>query len=153
MTDNDKKKIAEILARHGAVLSYLFGSAARGTMGPHSDIDVAVFFDNSLTSDEQEKLKESIRDEIVNNFKVPFADVINLNKQTNPVLRYDAVLEGEAIFVKDIALKAQLARAVLREFENTRHLRETSYRILHEQIKSGQFGRAPATNKKYVAIK
>lgn len=151
MNEMDKNKIAEIMARHSAVLGYLFGSAARGAMGPHSDIDVAVLFDEKINIDEQSKNREMIRDEITSNFKVEYADVINLNQQTNPVLRYDAVLEGEAILVKDTSIKARLARAVLREFEDTRHLRETSYRILREQIKSGQFGRAFINRQKYVA--
>lgn len=136
---------------HGAVLGYLFGSAARGAMGPRSDIDVAVLFDEKINIEEQSKNREMIRDKIISNFKVEYADVINLNQQTNPVLRYDAVLEGEAILVKDLSIKARLARAVLREFEDTRHLRETSYRILREQIKSGQFGRASIYSQKYVA--
>ena len=151
MNEADKNKIAEIMARHGAILGYLFGSAARGTMCPHSDIDVAVFFDESISVDKQSKNREEIRDAIAGAFNVESVDVINLNQQTNPVLRYDAVLEGEAILVKDLSAKACLVRAVLREFENTRHLRETSYRILREQIKSGQFGRAPIHRQKYVA--
>lgn len=151
MDKADKNKIAEIMARHGAVLGYLFGSAARGTMSSYSDIDVAVLFDEKINTVEQSKNREMIRDEITNNFKIEYADVINLNQQTNPVLRYDAVLEGEAILVKDLSIKARLARAVLRGFENTRHLRETSYHILREQIKSGQFGRVSIHRQEHVA--
>ena len=151
MVDIDKNKIAEIMACHGAILGYLFGSVARGTMGSHSDIDVAVLFDESVGVDKQSKNKEEIRDEIASIFNVENVDVINLNQQTNPVVRYDAVLEGEVILVKDLSIKARLARAVLREFEDTKYLRETSYRILREQIKSGQFGRAPIHRQKYVA--
>lgn len=151
MNEENKNKIAEIMARYGVILGYLFGSAVRGMMGPHSDIDVAVLFNESIDTDEQSKNREEIRDEISNAFNVESVDVINLNQQTNPVLRYDAVLEGKAILVKDLSIKARLARAVLREFEDTRYLRETSYRILREQIKSGQFGRAPIYHQKYVA--
>ena len=60
MNEADKNKIAEIMARHGAILGYLFGSAARGTMCPHSDIDVAVFFDESISVDKQSKNREEI---------------------------------------------------------------------------------------------
>lgn len=151
MTEADKKKIAEIMEKHGVIVGYLFGSAARGTMGPLSDIDVAVLFDEFASSKKQESITEDIRDAIANLFDKEKVDVINLNQQTNPVLRYEAVLEGEAIFVKDISIKARLARAVLREYEDTRYLRETSYRILREQIKSGEFGRASIDSKFYVA--
>lgn len=94
--------------------------------------------------------KEKIRDAIADTFNKDKVDVINLNQQTNPVLRYDAVLMGEAILVKDPSIMAQLSCVVLHDYEDTRYLRETSYRILHNQIRSGEFGRAPASFKKYV---
>lgn len=152
MTEKDKRNIADILEKHGVIVGYLFGSAARGTMGPHSDIDVAVLFDDKKVPEEKQMdEKFEISYEIAKVFSVKDADVINLNQQTNPVLRYDAVLLGEVILVKNSSIKNQLARAVLREYEDTRYLRETSYRILREQIKSGEFGRAPVNSKKYVA--
>ena len=150
MTEADKKKIAEIMEKHGVIVGYLFGSAARGKMGPLSDIDVAVLFDEFLNIENQESLLEDIRSAVAHSFGKEKVDVINLNQETNPVLRYEAVLEGEVVFVRDISIKARLARAVLREYEDTRYLRETSYRILREQIKSGEFGRARVDLKEYV---
>lgn len=145
------EKLKPIFERHGVTLAYLFGSAARGTMGPHSDIDVGVVFDENIVPfQKQFSEKLAIASEMEREFEIENADVINLNQQRNPVLRYEVVLEGRTIFVKDPGAKAQLTRAVLREYENTRYLRETSYRILREQIKSGEFGRAPLHHKKYV---
>lgn len=37
--------------RSGVVRMALFGSAARGSAGPHSDVDVLVSFDGPATSD------------------------------------------------------------------------------------------------------
>ena len=142
------------MKRHGVVVGYLFGSAARGTMGPHSDIDVAVYFDEAkIPEKKQFTEKLTISSEIASACQVKDVDVIILNNATNPVLLYESVLSGEPILVKDSELKARLARFALHQHEDTRYLRETSYRILHEQIKSGQFGRAPNTNKKYVPAK
>jgi len=140
------------MENHGVIVGYLFGSVMRGTMGPRSDIDVAVFFDNTqIPETEQFKETLALSADIAQAFSVENVDVINLNSQTNPVLRYEAVVNGEAIFVKDPSVKTQLARAILREYENTRYLRETSYRILREQIKSGLFGRAPVKSQSYVS--
>lgn len=139
------------MEKHGVIVGYLFGSAGRGKMGPLSDIDVAILFDEFLGKEKQESITEDIRDAVADSFNKEKVDVINLNQETNPVLRYEAVLEGEVIFVKDVSIKARLARAVLREYEDTRYLRETSYRILREQIKSGEFGRASIHSKRYVA--
>lgn len=148
----DTNKIAEILERHGVVVGYLFGSAVRGNMGLHSDIDVAVLFDEKkIPAEKQFDEKLAISSDIMRVFGVRDADVINLRETTNPVLRHEAVLQGEAILVKDREAKARLARTVLREFEDTRYLRETAYKILREQARSGEFGHAPATLKKYVS--
>lgn len=145
------KSIEPIFERHGVVLAYLFGSQAHGKTGPHSDIDVGVVFDkNIIPLQKQFSEKLAIALEIEKEFEIENADVINLNQQTNPVLRYEVVLEGKVIFMKDPEIKTQLARAVLREYENTRYLRETSYRLLREQIKSGEFGRASVNFKRYV---
>ncbi|RLC56366.1 MAG: hypothetical protein DRI80_16390, partial [Chloroflexota bacterium] len=35
-------QLHDLLARHGVVLAYLFGSQAEGTAGPLSDVDIAV---------------------------------------------------------------------------------------------------------------
>ncbi|TSC83860.1 MAG: DNA polymerase beta domain-containing protein [Parcubacteria group bacterium Gr01-1014_17] len=152
MNEMDKKKIADIMEKHDIIVGYLFGSAARGQMGYNSDIDVAVLFDeNKVPREKQYDKKLAISHEIAQGFSVRDADVINLNETTNPVLRYEAVLEGEVIFVKDSTARARLACAVLHEYEDTRYLRETSYRILREQIKSGAFGRVPIRSQTYVA--
>lgn len=152
MVEADKKKIAAIMEKHDVAVGYLFGSAARGTMVKHSDIDVAVLFDEKKTPEEKQFDKKlTISHEIAREFSVKNADVINLNQQTNPVLRYEAVLLGEAILIKNAAAQAQLIRAVFREYEDTRYLRETSYRILREQIKSGTFGRVLMHPQTYVA--
>lgn len=150
MTEADKKKIAEIMEKHGVIVGYLFGSAVRGTIGPHSDIDVAVLFDSSMSRETQDEEVENIRSEIRSAYHKEQVDVINLNQETNPVLLHGAVLDGQAILVKDASLRARLSCRVLHEYEDTRYLRETSYRILREQIKLGTFGRGPVHPARYV---
>ncbi len=140
MTEVDKKKLAAIMEKHGVIVGYLFGSAARGKMGPHSDIDVAVLFDESLNRETQDKAKEYIRRGIESSSGKEKVDVIILNQETNPVLLHGAVLHGQVILVKNTSLQARLSRRVLHEYEDTRYLRETSYRILRRKIKEGTFG-------------
>ena len=116
MKEMEKRKIADIMERHDILVGYLFGSAARGKMGPHSDIDVAVLFDEKKVPEiKQFDEKLAIASEITDAFSVKDADVINLNQQTNPVLRYDAVILGEVIFVRNSSVKNHLLLAVFRE--------------------------------------
>lgn len=147
----DKEKIAEIMEKHGAIVGYIFGSAARGTVEPHSDIDVAVLFDEKkVPKENQFDEKVSISEETASACNVHNADVINLNQIIDPVIRFEAVLKGKAILIKDFSANARLVRGILREYEDTRHMRETSYRILREQAKSGAFGRVLVRPSKYV---
>ena len=135
MLETDKKKIAAIMEKHGVIVGYIFGSAVRGQMGPHSDIDTAVLFDRGLSDKEQFDKKLSISHEITHEFSVRDADVINLSQTTNPVLRYEAVLEGEPVFVKTAAARVRLLHSIMLEYEDNLHLRETMYRILRDHLK------------------
>ncbi len=140
------------MEKHGVLVGYVFGSAARGTMGPHSDIDVAVLFDEHIIPKEKQfDEKLAISSDITRVFPVKDADVVVLNRQHNPVLLYESVLDGEAIFSKDRQAQFRLSEYALRQYEDTRRLRETAYRILRAQAKSGEFGRAAVHPKNYVA--
>ena len=51
----DPDKIRTVLEAHPVRLGVLFGSQARGTSDSHSDVDVAVAFDASLSDDQRSR--------------------------------------------------------------------------------------------------
>lgn len=140
MNETDKKKIAEIMARYGAVLGYLFGSAARGAMGPRSDIDVAVIFDVKIPMEEHFNRKLKISNEISNEFKVRDADVIDLQVVSDPLIKYNGVFSGELVLVKDNVIRFSVEKAIVDEYEDTRMLRRIASEALHEQLANNTFG-------------
>ncbi len=135
------EKLKPIFERHGVVLAYLFGSQARGTVGPLSDVDIAVVFDQSLSRDEYFDRELKLSGDISRALDTAHVDVVDVGARNNPALRYEAVLGGKLIYSISPPLKTALERVSLREYEDTKFLRETSYRILVEQIKTGAFGR------------
>lgn len=137
MTEADKKKVAEIMEKHGVVVGYLFGSAVRGTMGPHSDIDTAVLFDEEMTEQKEYDRKVTLSLEIANNLHVPDADVINLKTARGPLIKYQAIFSGEVILEKDKDKRLALERQIVREYEDTRMLRKIRDDILREELKDG----------------
>lgn len=142
MTEADKKKIAEIMEKHGVIVGYLFGSATRGTMGPHSDIDVAVLFDDKeVPPEKQFDEKFKISDEITDVFEVEQTDVINLLTTTDPLIKYIAVFSGELIFELDKTKRFALERKVVRDYENTRELRHIARSVMRKQLRDGSFGK------------
>lgn len=144
MTDADKKKIAEILERHGVVAGYLFGSASRGKMGPHSDIDIGVLFEKDVPSDQNYVRRMKLSSEISDKLSVPEADVIDLKTARGPLIKYNAIFGGELILDKNPDSRFALERAVVRAYEDSRPLRRIRSLVMREELQKGTFGKSSA---------
>lgn len=77
--------------RPRVVLAYLFGSAARGTMGPLSDVDVAVRFSDRGADVFNERLR--MHDELCRHLGTDRVDLVDLD-EASPVLRYNVIRDG-----------------------------------------------------------
>lgn len=141
MTEADKKRIADILEKHGVVVGYLFGSALRGNMGPHSDIDIGVVFESELSKEKDFDRRFELSEEISRAFKVPETDIINLKTVTSPLIKYQAIFSGEPILIKNSDIRFAVERAIVRKYEDTRSLRRIMSGVLREELQSGTFSR------------
>ena len=91
------KAIEEIITKRPEIdFANLFGSYARGTENPNSDLDIAV----KLSGDKKEKLK--IRLELMADLSgiAPRIDLIDIQSM-NPLLAYKVAAEGVTIYAKD----------------------------------------------------
>lgn len=122
------------MERNGVVVGYLFGSAKQGTMGPHSDIDVGVVFAVDVLETDDLKRRMSLSSEISRALKVPDADVINLKTVSGPLIKYNAVFDGELILEKDSELRFAIECSIVREYEDTRSLRSIASLVFREYI-------------------
>ena len=134
------EKLNKIFENNGVILAYIFGSAAKGKEGALSDLDIAIFFRSDISANEQFQKELDLAGEIGRLMEFERVDVINLNRIDNPLLLYNIILEGRAIFVKDQHLKTAFERRTLREYEDTAYLRAVSSKIMRRQIKEGSFG-------------
>lgn len=141
---NEKKKAAikEILEKHGVVLGYLFGSAARGERGPLSDVDVAVVFDDHVPKEEYFDREIALSSKLESALGEKQVDVVNLKKARSPLLKLNVIAEGEPIFVRDNALRFRTEREIVREYEDARFLHDIAASIMKEQLKDGTFGKS-----------
>jgi predicted nucleotidyltransferase len=73
------------------VLVYLFGSTARGSQGPLSDVDVAVLLQRKLSWDEERELRADVGE------AAPGVDLVLLN-DAPPVLRREVIVGGTLLF-------------------------------------------------------
>lgn len=100
------KKIADVFKKYPVVFAYVFGSYAKGTVGPLSDIDIAVYFRHGLSKDKRSSLRYDIKGDIEAALKAPDkVDVIPLN-DAQPLLEREVVYEGKIIYNKDDDVRA-----------------------------------------------
>ena len=136
-----KRKLAPIFKKHQVALAYLFGSHAHGRVTPLSDVDIAVVFSNKVSKDEQFHLELSLMADIGLVFEVGRVDIVNLKRVKEPLIKHRAVFYGQPIFVTDEAQRFELERIIRRDYEDTKHLRETQYAIMRQQLAQGIFGK------------
>ncbi len=158
MTEKHQKKLNKIFKENQVALAYLFGSAARGKMTPLSDIDVAVLFSDKVKEEEYFDKALRLAHEIGNVFEIDRVDVINLKTATSPLLKHNAVFKGKLIYGKDRKKQFELESGIMKEYEDTEHLRAVQSYYLHKHIKEGAFGMGRLIHKskyleKYVANK
>ena len=124
LTVGQKEEIIAAMRHFGAVVGYLFGSHTRGTANLRSDVDIAVAFPYEMNIESQENRIGDIRNDLEKIFGIDKVDVMNIGTIKNPLLLYLAVLgEGTVLFADDVPLKNYIAGRALRDFEDTKYLR------------------------------
>lgn len=107
-------------------MAFIFGSHARGTSGKLSDIDIAVLYKGKI---DEEKAENKLFHDLAVALKTDNIDLVNI-KEATPLLAHRAVIRGKALTKHSRHREAQLKVAVLREYEDTRKLREAKYAML-----------------------
>lgn len=106
---NYKRKIKEIdkiLEKYPVLFAYVFGSQAKGSIGPLSDLDIAVFFKPFLSKEKRNSLRYDIKDDLEKALKaLDKVDVMPLN-DAQPFLEYEVVYKGKIIYNKDDGARA-----------------------------------------------
>lgn len=92
-----EQRIANLLESRPEVLeAYLFGSHAQGRAQPHSDIDVAVYTDESITEEGAFGYRAQLTTEIMAGLNCNDIDLLILN-QARPVLCYHVLRDGISV--------------------------------------------------------
>ena len=92
-----EEKIKEFLGREMRVeLAYLFGSAARGELGELSDVDVAIYLDESLPSEEGFKLQLRLMGELASALQTNKVDLVVMN-DAPLLLNYNIIKHGKLV--------------------------------------------------------
>jgi uncharacterized protein len=116
--------------------AYLFGSQARGTTGPLSDVDIAVYIDNRL---DLFSFRLHFLEEISRQFKGQSCDLVVLNNAPL-VLQYEVIREGK-VLKEDKPKRVQFETHVLRQYLDMAHFRSIHIASLKRRFsKEHHFG-------------
>ncbi len=136
-----KQALRNVFKRHNVVVAYLFGSVARHSAGPKSDVDIAVLFSRPADSVEAGMKRSSALSSALEDAIGRTVDLIDLEEVHSPLLRHRAIRRGELLYSTDHDYRRQLEQKALHEFEDTRYLRAVQMRALKKRITEGTFGK------------
>jgi len=131
----DSGALAEVFERYPVVAAYLFGSQVTGATTPLSDVDVAVILkpDRPSPGDVQVMLISDLTKALRRND----VDVVVLNAAP-ALLRHRAAVHGQLLYCTDHAARVAFEVAALRDYLDTKPLREAQDRALLDRHAGGR---------------
>lgn len=123
--------LIDILAAEPAVVAaYIFGSLARGSAGPLSDIDVGLL---AVDVDEAALLCDRTMDALCRRLGTSRVDVVSL--ATAPVpLRYRAIRDGLLVVRRDAATVERFITETVLHYLDFKPVRDRAFELVRESI-------------------
>ena len=121
LTDQEEKRVTGFLDTQKRVkLAYLFGSIAKGKSGKLSDVDLAVFLDESLSKKEQFNLRLKLLSGMTSVLKTDRIDLVIMNDATLS-LNYEIIKSNHPLLVRDKGLKIDIEHGILSRYLDRRY--------------------------------
>lgn len=135
-----RERLARALDREGVVAAMLIGSQARGTTGPLSDVDIAVWHEPGLDPSQRLSLQLGLASAACSALGTNEVDIIMLNRAP-PLLRHRAIRDAVRLVERDPAERVRLETRAILDYLDTAPLRAELGRALRRRIEEGTFGR------------
>jgi len=135
-----RERLAAGLDRDGVVAAMLFGSQARGTPGPLSDVDIAVWHDPGLDGARRFRLQLDLIGAAEAALGTPEIDLVMLNGAP-PLLRQRAIRDAVRLVERDHDERVRLETRAIIDYCDTAPLRALLGQALRRRIEEGTFGR------------
>lgn len=135
--------VTPLLERDADVIfAFIFGSYAKGTAHPRSDVDIAVYCSNidpGRDGDAQAVDKQITLELALEQALSRRTDVVVLNRATVD-MRQNVLAHGELLFCKDSRTLADFKQIQLREYQDYLMLEPIFRRYRKRRIEEGSFG-------------
>jgi predicted nucleotidyltransferase len=135
-----------LFRRDDVVVSYIFGSYFTKKVSQRSDIDIAVLLRDSITKKDYGNIKLGIINDLIGLLSFDRIDVIILNI-ASPLLSHEIIKKGILLFSKNEVRRIEYIAKATTHYLDTIYLRKVQDRILHEKIRSGNFGYFKGSHK------
>ncbi len=112
--EQDKRLLEFMRGQEYIKLAYLFGSVAKGKEGKLSDVDIAVFLDESLSKKEIINLQLKVISELTSILKTDRVDLIVMNNAPL-LLKYNIIRYGK-ILKDDKETKIKVESGILSDY-------------------------------------
>lgn len=137
LTDDDIARLtARLSAEDDVLVAYLYGSQARGTAGPLSDVDVAALLREPIAPTRLAELTGVVAEAT----GTRRADVVLLN-DAPPALGYRVIRDGRVLICRDDRARVRHAATVIDRYLDTAPLRRALADGLAHRLAEGRFGR------------
>ena len=121
--------VTAVQAEPAVLAAYLFGSVARGTASPLSDLDVALL----LREPSGAEVVGRVTDALCRRLRTDGVDVVSLREAPVP-LRYRVVREGTLVFCRDLAARERFTAETVLEYLDFRPLRDRALSLVRGAI-------------------
>lgn len=135
-----------LFSRENLIAAYLFGSRASKTPRTESDVDIAVLLSSKVKIKDYGFIKLNIITDLIELLSFDKVDIVILNIAP-PLLSHEVIKKGTLLFSKDEKKHLKYAVRATARYLDTIYLRRVQDRILHEKIRSGDFGYFKGSHK------
>jgi len=147
MKKPDIKRLKDYLySRDDVVAAYIFGSLAAKKLGAASDIDIALLLGDSVNCKDYGPVKLDIITCLIKLLSFNAIDIVILNI-SSPLLSHEIIKRGILLFSKDEKKRIEYRMKSTMHYIDTIYMRKVQDRILHEKIRSGDFGYFKGSHK------
>jgi predicted nucleotidyltransferase len=134
------ERLSLALDRDGVIAAMLIGSHARGTPGPLSDVDIAVWHDPGLEPSARLQLQLQLTSDAGDALGTDEVDVVMLNRAP-PLMRHRAIRDAKRLVERDHDERVRLETRAILDYLDTAPLRAELGRGLRRRMNEGRFGR------------
>ena len=118
--DEDKRVVEFLNKQMHVKLAYLFGSVAEGKEGKLSDVDIAVFLDESLSKPERFNLQLKLISGLTSILKTDRVDLVIMNDAPLS-LNYEIIKANHPLVVRNKGEKIEFEHGILSRYLDRRY--------------------------------